>query len=202
MPNGTCGEPGPYMTSASPPDKASLRRELRRRRVAISAAERRQASRALLRRLRQHPVQRRARHIAVYAAHGSELSLHLFIDWARRHRKQLYFPRIRGGHLDFIAARRRPLARPGARLAEPDRGRARPPWALQLVLMPLVGFDAAGHRLGQGGGYYDRWLARPACRRPVLLGIAFDCQQVEALPADPWDAPLDGIITPTRTLEV
>lgn len=71
-----------------------------------------------------------------------------------------------------------------------------------VILMPLVGFDRQGNRLGMGGGYYDRTLSsvRNEKKRPKLVGIAHDCQEVNELPAQPWDVPLDAIVTPTRIL--
>lgn len=70
----------------------------------------------------------------------------------------------------------------------------------QVVIVPLLAFDAAGHRLGQGGGYYDRTL--PALRAdggPLLaVGLGFDCQRVEAVPHDALDVPLDKIVTEAR----
>jgi 5-formyltetrahydrofolate cyclo-ligase len=65
-----------------------------------------------------------------------------------------------------------------------------------LVLTPLVGFTATGQRLGQGGGHYDRWLA--ANPSVTALGLAWDCQLVDTLPAEPHDIPLRAIITPSR----
>jgi len=65
-----------------------------------------------------------------------------------------------------------------------------------LVLTPLVGFTATGQRLGQGGGHYDRWLA--ANPSVTALGLGWDCQLVESLPAEPHDIPLRAVITPTR----
>ncbi len=65
--------------------------------------------------------------------------------------------------------------------------------------MPLIGFDAHGGRIGMGGGYYDASLAflavRRVWRRPRLIGVAFSAQEVEYIPLDPWDIPLDGILT-------
>lgn len=70
---------------------------------------------------------------------------------------------------------------------------------LDLILMPLVGFDAMGNRLGMGGGFYDRSLAFLRHRRhwdkPRLIGLAHECQRVERLTAEPWDIPLKGIVT-------
>ncbi len=72
-----------------------------------------------------------------------------------------------------------------------------------VVFMPLVGFDKNGNRLGMGGGFYDRTLAnvRQLEVRPKLIGIAHDCQQADALPIQPWDVPLDAIITPTQIIQ-
>lgn len=68
--------------------------------------------------------------------------------------------------------------------------------APDLVITPLVGFTAEGHRLGQGGGHYDRWLA--ANPSATALGLAWDCQLVDSLPLEPHDRPLRAVITPTR----
>ena len=70
--------------------------------------------------------------------------------------------------------------------------------------MPLVGFDKYKNRLGMGGGFYDKTLEfqkkRNNFKVPKLFGLAFDCQEVDKLEAEPWDIPVDGIITPTRYL--
>lgn len=70
---------------------------------------------------------------------------------------------------------------------------------LDVLFLPLLGFDAAGYRMGMGGGYYDATLAylrqRRHWRRPWLIGVGFACQRVESLPADPWDIPLDAVLT-------
>jgi 5-formyltetrahydrofolate cyclo-ligase len=69
---------------------------------------------------------------------------------------------------------------------------------LDVVLLPLVAFDAEGHRLGMGGGYYDRYFAPRrlgTVPRPRLIGVAHAFQQVPRLERQPWDVPLDGVIT-------
>ncbi len=66
----------------------------------------------------------------------------------------------------------------------------------EVLFVPLVGFTADGHRLGQGGGHYDRWLAEHA---PLLaVGLAWDAQACDTLPTEPHDMPLDAVVTPTR----
>ncbi len=70
--------------------------------------------------------------------------------------------------------------------------------AMDIVLVPLVGFDQQGNRLGMGGGYYDRTFAfkhTVKSNRPLLIGWAHQCQEVELLPKEPWDIPLDALIS-------
>ena len=70
------------------------------------------------------------------------------------------------------------------------------PDEIDIALLPGLAFDLYGTRLGRGAGYYDRLLARPAPRRPYLLGIAHECQRCVRIPAESWDVPLDGVLTP------
>jgi 5-formyltetrahydrofolate cyclo-ligase len=66
-----------------------------------------------------------------------------------------------------------------------------------IMLVPLAAFDKTGMRIGYGGGYYDRAIARlrDKGKQPQLIGIAFDCQEVDAVPGEPHDIPLQAIIT-------
>lgn len=66
----------------------------------------------------------------------------------------------------------------------------------EVLFVPLVGFTAQGHRLGQGGGHYDRWLS--AHPETLAIGLAWDCQLCDTLPVEPHDRPLAAVITPTR----
>jgi 5-formyltetrahydrofolate cyclo-ligase len=70
---------------------------------------------------------------------------------------------------------------------------------LDLILMPLVGFDTRGNRLGMGGGFYDKSLAflrtRSVWRKPHLIGLAHDFQRVDKLAAGAWDVPLQAVAT-------
>ena len=86
----------------------------------------------------------------------------------------------------------------------PQRRPPHPAWQLDLLLVPLVAFDARGNRLGMGGGYYDRTLAylrrRTHWRRPHVLALAHALQRVDALPKNAWDIPVDGVITEREML--
>ena len=65
-----------------------------------------------------------------------------------------------------------------------------------VLFVPLVGFTESGHRLGQGGGHYDRWLGANPDATPI--GLAWDCQSVDILPLEDHDRPLSAVVTPTR----
>jgi len=67
------------------------------------------------------------------------------------------------------------------------------------VFVPLVGFTDDLHRLGQGGGHYDRWLAANPEATPI--GLAWDMQRLDSLPHEPHDQPLAAVVTPTRIYE-
>ena len=91
---------------------------------------------------------------------------------------------------------------PGYRgVREPIAERRRPlrPAAIEAAIVPGVGFDAAGNRLGYGGGHFDRFLARLP-RGAVVVGVALDEQVVEAIPVEEHDRAVDVLVTPTRTL--
>jgi len=185
--------------------KTRFRRSLRERRRLLDEAERRAAARALVGRLCRHPLLRRARHLALYYPHDGEIDPTGLVEEAWRQGKRVYLPvlwPLGGRRLRFA-----PLA-PDSRWVRNRYGipeplapaRAlRPAARLDLIVLPLVAADPRGHRLGMGGGYYDRSLAflrrRRGWHRPRLLGAAYHFQLVRALPADPWDVQLDGLVT-------
>ena len=75
--------------------------------------------------------------------------------------------------------------------------------APDTLLIPLVAVDLAGNRIGQGQGHYDRYLSKNRKKRSITtIGLAWECQIAEEIPADPWDEPLDYIATPERVIEV
>ncbi len=76
------------------------------------------------------------------------------------------------------------------------------PADVDLMLVPSVGVDRSGYRLGYGGGYYDRLRAHPAWRAVPTIGIVFDFGYVDVLPIEPWDLPLDGICTELRAIDL
>jgi len=72
-----------------------------------------------------------------------------------------------------------------------------------LLLVPLLAFDRAGYRLGWGGGFYDRTLEALRSARPVVaVGVAFSDQEVDAVPYDSHDHPLDWVVTERETISI
>jgi len=171
--------------------KPDLRAVLRRRRKALAPEARAAAQEAIAGHLDRLLVD--AVSVGVYAAHGSELDLH---GWVTRTSKIIAWPRVSSDGLTFATC-------PEAALVVGYRGLREPPAEaplvaeLDVILVPGLGFDAAGHRLGQGGGFYDRLLAslRSTPRAPLAVGVAFAAQLVDALPVDAWDQPVDALVS-------
>ena len=197
-PNGTCGRRHLIFSPDDPVAlRNALRREMRMRRRALPAFRRRIATRAILRHLQTLPAYRRAIHVALYWPADGEPDVRGLAEHARARGKKLYLPIVgQGGTMRFgLWLRASTLRHNRYGIPEPVGGRRRmTATRLDLVIMPLVAFDDRGHRLGMGGGYYDRAFAGRR-RRPVLAGAAFSFQQAPSVPAQPWDVPLDIIVT-------
>ena len=181
----------------------SLRRELRARRRSLPHAYCVEAALAAASALAASAVFRPAARVAAFVAADAELDPGPFIALARSRGRTVYLPVIAPGPgrgLAFVrTAAGDPLVPNRYGIPEPVGGARVDPRFLDLVLLPLVGFDGAGHRLGMGAGYYDRTLAfRPGRRHwrgPRLIGVAYDCQEVDAIDDRAWDVPLDGVVT-------
>ncbi|CAN5225461.1 hypothetical protein BH24PSE2_BH24PSE2_22430 [soil metagenome] len=124
--------------------------------------------------------------------------------------KQVYLPIVRpnGGLLFARWARGMQLHPNRFGIPEPPLANARciDPRSLDLVLTPLVAFDAQGRRIGMGAGFYDRTFSflntQPRAARPMLVGTAYDMQRVEHIDADPWDVTLDAVATEERVYDL
>ena len=180
--------------------RPALRRALWRSRDAMPRAARAAAERLIRTSLAHSPWLQPGTAVGLYVSRGTEVSTAALRALARRLGCRVYLPRI----TDYVARRMALLPDLGTpmrlnryRIAEPLGGTPITPQALAVVLMPLVGFDDDGNRLGNGAGFYDRFLARRHATRgtPVLVGIAFECQRCQSLPAAAHDVPLDAVIT-------
>jgi 5-formyltetrahydrofolate cyclo-ligase len=187
------------------PEVRATRRRLRELRLALGPAERAAAERAIRATLVRLGVFRRGAHVALYLPMRGEVDVRPCLEVARRHGSHLYVPRVvsrRRRQMIFAPWQEDGVHRSNAfGILEPDSAAgARPVIGLDVVVLPLVGFDSSGNRLGMGAGFYDRALRRrldrrATWRRPRLIGVAYACQQLPVIPASPWDVPLDLVVT-------
>jgi 5-formyltetrahydrofolate cyclo-ligase len=182
--------------------KVALRKQLRAARRSLSAAEHGRRSAQAAKIIAGLPLFRAGKRIALYLPFDRETDTADLIAAARRRQVRVYVPVIvdrRHGRMRFYPLEGR--TRRGAfGIAIPRRtARPLPAQWLNLIVVPLVGVDAEGKRLGQGGGFYDRALNFRRRRRrwagPHLVGLAFDDQCTAADFADPWDLSLDSLAT-------
>ena len=150
-------------------------------------------------------IYQKSSRIAFYLPNDSELSLQIALQYSLSQNKNCYLPVICStANPTMRFARfdnRTKLTKNRFGIPEPivTRRRYLSAALLDLVLMPLVAFDASGNRLGMGGGFYDKTFSflkrRKSWKRPKLIGVAYDFQQIDDLPGDAWDVPLDGVVT-------
>jgi 5-formyltetrahydrofolate cyclo-ligase len=182
--------------------KVPLRKHLRAQRRSLSAADHAHRSRLAARAVARLPMFRAGKRIALYLPFDRETDTAALIAAARRRGMRLFVPVIvdrrhsRIRFYPFDGKTRRGvfgISVPSS-LARPTASR----W-LNLIVIPLVGVDASGRRLGMGGGFYDRALEFRRRRRhwpgPRLVGFAFDRQRTDASFAEPWDLRLDSLAT-------
>jgi 5-formyltetrahydrofolate cyclo-ligase len=179
--------------------KAALRRSLAERRRRVPAAWAARAAEQVAERLAATPELGACRRLALYAAADGELSTEPLARAARERGLRLLWPRVAGGSLGFAACAAGELV-PGYRgLAEPPP--AAPLVALEagdLVVLPALALDPGGRRLGRGGGHYARLLE--AQRGPIRVGVGYDFQLVELVPAGRGDERVDMVVTDQRLL--
>jgi 5-formyltetrahydrofolate cyclo-ligase len=186
----------------SEPSKPALRAELRAARDSFVLALPPGQRERLEARAAEHlsPLIDGARCVAFYAALGSELACAPAIALALSHEIIVALPHVEAPDrpMRFLAWKQgdrlesgwRGLIQPAADspVVEPD-----------IIVAPLLGFDSAGRRIGQGAGFYDRtFAARPAVRK---IGLGWSIQQRPAIVSDPWDEPLDAIVTEAGVIE-
>ena len=188
-------------------DRQQLRRSLRTKRRALSSFAQKKAGHELTRRLATLPVLQKARRIALYWPMDGEIDPRSLQKTARRRGQKFYLPVLQKFPSATLAFARwhagRSLQRNCFGIPEPRGRRLFSARQMDVILLPLTGFDACGNRLGMGGGFYDRTLAfkkHGAAHKPLLLGVAHSCQQLQALQPAPWDIPLNLVATDKKIL--
>jgi 5-formyltetrahydrofolate cyclo-ligase len=180
------------------PAKASLRTQARQALAALSPEARAAASAEICRQIAKLPEWAAARTVALYAAQPSEPDLSPLLASPG---KAACFPRVSGDTLEFHRCDSKAVFRPGPwNLLEPGPDQpAVPPAEIDLLCIPGLAFTLTGGRLGRGGGFYDRFLAR-VHPRAVKLGICFHAQLLPALPLEIHDHEVDLVITEAETI--
>lgn len=183
--------------------KAALRRRILAARVAVPAPELAAAAAAVTDRVLALPELQHARTVAAFVSYGAELATGPLLEHLRRAGTAVVLPvllddddlawRLYAGP-DRLVPGRRGLLEPAAEAAAEV-----PAEQIDAVVVPGVCYDLAGHRLGRGGGSYDRALAR---LRPGVprVAVALDSEVLDAVPAQEHDARVDVIVTPTRVI--
>jgi 5-formyltetrahydrofolate cyclo-ligase len=186
-----------------------LRQTLRARRRSLDASAQVRHSEAVAQQLIARSGQ--GQRIAVYLAFDGEVNLQPFIQWCWAQQIETFLPVLdpqNEGHLLFQPfTQNTAMVKNKFNIAEPeiDYNHTIPVTALDMLAIPLVGFDRQANRMGMGGGFYDRTLASVATlsvpnQRPHLIGIAHSIQEVQTLTVQSWDIPMDDIITEQTTI--
>ena len=185
-----------------------LRKQVRKNRQQLSIVQQQQAATDLCASLILQPSILAAQNISVYLANDGEISLKPFIQWCWQNNKNVYLPVIHpfsAGHLLFLHYQESTILVPNKynilepKLAVTD---VLPFSLLDVLIAPLVAFDQQGNRLGMGGGFYDRtlssWHKESKQHRLLPIGVAHNCQLIDAIPTQHWDIPLPEIFTPNK----
>ena len=189
------------------PQQKQQRQTLRLLRQSLNKQQQRVASQQLSKRLSQLFSPRPIKNIALYLPFDGEISpLPMLKRWHGMGR-HLYLPVVSAGTLRFRryipGVSRMHKNRYGIDEPLPAKGHDIQLNQLNLMLIPLVGFDRSGNRMGMGKGYYYRALTRinQSYRRPRLVGLAHACQETALIP-NTWDMPMDMIVTDLDVIEI
>jgi 5-formyltetrahydrofolate cyclo-ligase len=179
--------------------KQILRLRMFEQRQAIPAPQRLAAAQSVANHFADHPYLTYAASFAGYYAIRGELDVLPIFNRMARFGKRMALP--------FIDIPQQPLLfrewQPGIALDEATHGTKQPKpeqaaFIPEVILVPLLAFDSSGHRLGYGGGYYDRTMEQLRNRQekaPLFIGVAFVAQEIDHVPAEENDQKLDGILT-------
>lgn len=181
-------------------EKAAIRARLLAVRAALSPEEVEARSRRIAQRLWELPFAATASAWFVYVGVGREVRTRPLIETLWQRGTLVCVPRMTGpGEMQAVTLRAWDELLPASGgLWTPRPDATIPDHAIDTAVVPGVAFSPAGDRLGRGGGYYDRWLARHRPRR--VIGLAFEDQIVDHLPAEPHDQRMDLVVTEARSL--
>ena len=184
--------------------RKKIRKQIRQLRNSLSLQQQQLAAEKVLTSLLLHPKIQAAQHISLFISFDGEINTRPIIEALWQQKKSIYLPVLhpfsRGNLLFLRYTPQTPMLAHPFGLIEPklNVNNVLPCKDLDVIITPMVAFDAEGNRLGMGGGYYDRTLKNWQRNETYPIGIAHDCQQAEKLPHESWDIPLPEIITPSK----
>ena len=183
-------------------NKKALRASIKQKRRALSIEYRQQASRKMQAELTKLPCYQAAEYIMLYMAMQDEVQLDELIAMVLNDGKKAVIPLVTGaGLMEAVGLSDMADLVPdkyGIKTVSEEKLRLIAPDQIDLIIVPGVAFDKAGHRLGMGGGFYDRFMLRAS--RAVRAALAYDCQLLVAVPAEVHDLTVDYIITEKQNI--
>lgn len=181
--------------------RKNLRSEFSDRRRSLDDQTRHIANQSIATHLADWPPLQSAQVVAAYAASNAEVDITTTITHLWQKSVQVALPVVsaNGQMTFFVYTPDSDIQTNRFGIIEPRNSVEILPTQIDVVLTPLVAFDSWGHRLGMGGGYYDRYLPET---RAYVLGVAFACQYSAAeLPHESWDVGCNAVVTENGVLE-
>ena len=186
--------------------RQAVRESLRQTRRDLNQEQQAVASHGLFELIHELDIFSNAKRIAFYQPIDGEVDPSLLLKYALREGKSCFLPRISDENPEFVSFApyddNTKLKNSDWGIAEPPAPETIPsPSDLDLVFVPLVAFDRYCSRLGMGKGFYDRTFSFKIFSpqsRPLLIGLAHECQYAEPFSVKSWDVRLDAVITATK----
>lgn len=182
---------------------AQIRQDIKQKRALLTKEEVQVMSWQVYQRIMEHPFFKTPKIIASYMSFGGEIDTFKINDFLIKSGHTVCLPIIdesKKGLMNFYTYQDVSELRPNRyKILEPTANDNKfvPPDNLDIVIVPLVAFNAQGDRIGMGGGYYDRMLKKVSTNC-LALGLAHDFQKVEQIYRHKYDMPLDEVITPSK----
>lgn len=176
-------------------DKAQLRKEMKARRR--EASDRAMRDVEIFRKFFSLPQVVNSNKFFIYMSFGNETDTKAIIGELLKRGKEVYLPRVEGRDMVFVRYTGQALQKNGYGIEEPLGEGVKE--GADVIVLPMLAADKQLHRLGYGGGYYDRFLQNE--RRAVKIGICYDFQRTDELFAQEYDVPADVLVTDKEILK-
>lgn len=179
-------------------EKNEIRYKMKSLRVIMPPEARRSAAEEVFERLEKTAAFLLSNKIMMYHSLPDELDTHEFLKkWAGK--KRFFLPRINGVNLEVLPYDESRLELGSFHIEEPTGNEITNPEEIEMVVVPAVAYDRKGKRLGRGKGFYDRFLAQT---KATKVGVGYEFQLVDELPAEDHDIPMDMVITQHTTIVI